>query len=85
YPNVNETNFKVWKEVVVIVLDCMDLDLTLRITFKRLKLRNENALTECVLIMKRSIPKVFRALFLRVKVQGNSLKKFSNFLPKMKK
>ena len=29
-PMLNETNFKVWKEVIEIVLGCMDLDLTLR-------------------------------------------------------
>ncbi|RDX96409.1 hypothetical protein CR513_20953, partial [Mucuna pruriens] len=54
---LNETNFKVWKKVIEIVLGCMDLDLVLWvkepillwITFKRLKLRNENALTGCAL------------------------------------
>ncbi|RDY08217.1 hypothetical protein CR513_07585, partial [Mucuna pruriens] len=29
YPNIEWTNFKVWKEVVVIVLSCMNLDLAL--------------------------------------------------------
>ncbi|RDX82029.1 hypothetical protein CR513_37230, partial [Mucuna pruriens] len=28
-PMLNETNFKVWKEAVEIVLGCMDLDLAL--------------------------------------------------------
>ncbi|RDY12341.1 hypothetical protein CR513_02898, partial [Mucuna pruriens] len=56
---LNETNFKIWKEVVDIIIGCMDLDLTLRIkklfllqkTLKRLKLRNEN---------KRSIQESFK-------------------------
>ncbi|RDY09630.1 hypothetical protein CR513_05971, partial [Mucuna pruriens] len=30
-PMLNETNFKVWKEVIDIVLGCMNLDLTLRV------------------------------------------------------
>lgn len=30
-PMLNGTNFKVWKEHVMIVLGCMDLDLALRI------------------------------------------------------
>ncbi|RDX64378.1 hypothetical protein CR513_57075, partial [Mucuna pruriens] len=66
---LNETNFKVWKEAVEIVLDCMDLDLTLRIeettptldNLQKVKIDKwECSNGMCLVIMKHFIPKAFR-------------------------
>ncbi|RDX82703.1 hypothetical protein CR513_36473, partial [Mucuna pruriens] len=71
-PMLNEMDFKVWKEAVEIVLDCMDLDLVLRVK-------------EPIPTMNNLQEKRFGALFLRVKVQVDFLKRLSNSLPKMKR
>ncbi|XP_010099271.2 uncharacterized protein LOC21398556 [Morus notabilis] len=71
-PMLNGTNFKEWKENVMIVLGCMDLDLTLRIEqptaltdqssneekwdFEKWERSNRMSL----MIMKRGIPETFR-------------------------
>ena len=71
-PVLNDTNFKNWKENVMIVLDCMDLDLALR--EERPASLNDNSSADekarmekwdrsnrmSLMIMKRSIPKTFR-------------------------
>ncbi|RDY05992.1 hypothetical protein CR513_10109, partial [Mucuna pruriens] len=58
---LNGINFKVWKKVMEIIFDCMNLDLTLRI--------------------EKLIP-TLENLEKGVKMQGSSLKKSSNSLPK---
>lgn len=68
---LNGTNFKDWEENVLIVLDCIDLDLVLRIECSTIMDRSsdddikEFAKWECsnsmsLMIMKRSISKAFR-------------------------
>ena len=78
---LNETNFKVWKEAVEIVLDCMDLDLTLRTerSTSTLEASNEVKIEKwdrsnrmCIMIMKRSIPEAFRGSI----SEGENAKKF---------
>ena len=71
-PMLNGTNFKSWKENVLIVLGVMDLDLALRVdqldplthesTFdqKREMEKWERANRMSLMIMKRAIPEVFR-------------------------
>ncbi|XP_024026324.1 uncharacterized protein LOC112093013 [Morus notabilis] len=67
-PMLNETNFKIWKENVEIVLGCMDLDDALRI--ERPTSITENPNTDKIekwvrsnrmslMIMKRPIPEAF--------------------------
>ncbi|CAH9088342.1 unnamed protein product, partial [Cuscuta europaea] len=71
-PVLNGTNFKEWKENVMIVLGCMDLDLALR-TEKPAPLKDTSTLAEkremerwertnrmSLMIMKRAIPESFR-------------------------
>ncbi|XP_024021308.1 uncharacterized protein LOC112091550 [Morus notabilis] len=71
-PMLNETNFKVWKGNVMIVLSCMDLDLALRIE-QPTTLTDESSNEEkqdfekwdcsnrmSLMIMKRGIPETFR-------------------------
>ncbi|CAH9074220.1 unnamed protein product, partial [Cuscuta europaea] len=71
-PMLNGTNFKEWKENVMIVLGCMDLDLALR-TEKPAALKDTSTLDEkremerwersnrmSLMIMKRAIPESFR-------------------------
>jgi len=68
-PMLNETNFKVWKEAMEIVLNCMDLDLALRTkrptstpeASNEVKIEKwDRSNRMCIMIMKRSIPEVFR-------------------------
>ena len=83
---LNGTNFKNWKENVLIILGCMDLDLTLRIDqppplttdsyveakkkFERWNISNRMSL----MIIKRDIPKTFRGtIFGEVTIAKNSL------------
>ena len=71
-PILNDSNFKSWQENLSIVLAVMDLDLALRVDFS-LPLTNENTPNDnrdmkrweisnsmCILIMKKTIPKLFR-------------------------
>ncbi|XP_028117109.1 uncharacterized protein LOC114314822 [Camellia sinensis] len=71
-PMLNGTNFKDWKENILIVLGCLDIDLALRIP-KPNALTAQSTLEETVyfekwdrsnrlslMIMKRGIPEVFR-------------------------
>ncbi|XP_061359691.1 uncharacterized protein LOC133303741 [Gastrolobium bilobum] len=62
-------NFKLWKEIMEIILGCMDLDLALRMekltsTTKNPNVDNiekwEHSKCMCLIIMKRSISEVFR-------------------------
>ncbi|XP_047325419.1 uncharacterized protein LOC124929169 [Impatiens glandulifera] len=68
---LNGNNFKDWKENVLIILGCMDLDLALWID--RPTITNEGTLDEkrdlekwdrlnhmCLMIIKRGIPETFR-------------------------
>ncbi|XP_047325656.1 uncharacterized protein LOC124929354 [Impatiens glandulifera] len=68
---LNGNNFKDWKENVLIILGCMDLDLALRID--RPTITDEGTLDEkrdlekwdrsnrmCLMIIKRGIPETFR-------------------------
>ena len=68
-PMFNGNNFKIWKENVKIVLDCMELDLALRMehptsTWENLNEANidkwERSHHLSLMLMKRSIPKLFR-------------------------
>ena len=71
---LNGTNFKDWKENVVIVLGCMDLDLTLRTeqppsstdssSFEEKKFYEnwEHSNRKSLMIIKHSIPKTFRGV-----------------------
>ncbi|XP_073227056.1 uncharacterized protein [Cicer arietinum] len=73
-PVLNGTNFKEWKENILIVLGCMDLDLALRIdrpsTPKDSSSSEEKLEYEkwdrsnriSLMIIKRSIPEVFRGV-----------------------
>ena len=92
-PMLNGTNFKVWKEVVEIVLGCMDLDLALRterpistpetsIEVKIEKWDWSNRM--CLMIMKRSIPKAFQGSISEGQSAKKFLEKLSNTFPKMK-
>ncbi|RDY11549.1 hypothetical protein CR513_03768, partial [Mucuna pruriens] len=65
---LNGTNSNVWKEVIKIVLDCMDLDLALQVEEPIFTLNNlqevkiekwECSNRMCLMIMKRSILEVF--------------------------
>ncbi|XP_028098227.1 uncharacterized protein LOC114297949 [Camellia sinensis] len=71
-PMLNGTNFKDWKENILIVLGCMDIDLALRMP-KQNALTVQSTPEETVyfekwdrsnrlslMIMKRGIPEVFR-------------------------
>jgi hypothetical protein len=71
-PMLNGTNFKVWKENVIIVLGCMDLDLALRVE-RPSALADESSSDDkrdlekwdrsnrmSLMIMKRAIPETFR-------------------------
>ncbi|XP_014633291.1 uncharacterized protein LOC114406614 [Glycine soja] len=78
---LNGTNFQVWKEVIEIVLDCMDLDLALRMErpTSTSKASNEVKIEKwdrsnlmCIMIMKRSIPEAFRGSI----SEGENAKKF---------
>ena len=78
---LNETNFKVWKKDIEIVLGCMDLDLTLRTKqpTSTLEASNEEKIEKwdrsnrmCIMIMKRSIPQTFRGSIF----EGENAKKF---------
>ena len=80
-PMLNETNFKVWKKDIEIVLGCMDLDLTLRTKqpTSTLEASNEEKIEKwdrsnrmCIMIMKRSIPQKFRGSIF----EGENAKKF---------
>ena len=80
-PMLNGTNFKVWKEVVEIVLGCMDLDLALRTeqsistpeTSNEVKIEKwDRSNRMCLMIMKHSIPEAFRGSI----SEGQSAKKF---------
>ncbi|XP_052111513.1 uncharacterized protein LOC127742812 [Arachis duranensis] len=64
-PMLNGSNFKVWKDIVEIVLGCMDLDIALREEKPTSTLENlsEVKIEKCersnrikIMIMKRSIP-----------------------------
>jgi len=77
---LNETNFKVWKEVVEIVLGCMDLDLVLRTERPISTLETSNAVKiekwdrynrMFLMIMKHYIPEAFRDFI----SEGQSAKK----------
>nr|KYP42935.1 hypothetical protein KK1_035642 [Cajanus cajan] len=66
---LNGTNFKAWKEAVEIILGCMDLDLALRAEKSTPNPENldedkvekwERSNRMCLMIMKRSVPEVFR-------------------------
>ncbi|RDY02216.1 hypothetical protein CR513_14362, partial [Mucuna pruriens] len=68
-PMLNGMNFKVWKEVVVIVLDCMDLYLAFRVEKTILTLDNlqeakikkwKRSNRMCLMIMKRLILEAFQ-------------------------
>ncbi|RDY11434.1 hypothetical protein CR513_03907, partial [Mucuna pruriens] len=72
---LSRTNFKVWKEIVKIIFDYMDLDLALRIkklipTLKNLKEEHSNQI--CLMIMKCSISKAFRCFI----SESQSVRKF---------
>ena len=80
-PMLNETNFKVWKEAIEIVLGCMDLDLALRTewpistpeTSNEVKIEKwDRSNRMCLMIMKRSIPEAFWGSI----SEGQSAKKF---------
>ncbi|RZC02438.1 Retrovirus-related Pol polyprotein from transposon TNT 1-94 [Glycine soja] len=80
-PMLNGTNFKVWKEAVEIVFGCMDLDLALRMerpistpeTSNEVKIEKwDRSNRMCLMIMKRSMPEVFRGSISK----GQSAKKF---------
>nr|KYP63593.1 hypothetical protein KK1_018172 [Cajanus cajan] len=71
-PMLNGTNFKVWKEAIEIILGCMDLALALRLEkptptpknpnedkVEKVEVNLENH-RMCLMIMKRSVPEVFR-------------------------
>jgi len=80
-PMLNETNFKVWKDALEIVLGCMDLDLALRMErpISTSETSNEVIIEKwdqsnrmCLMIMKRSIPEAFWGSI----SEGQSAKKF---------
>ncbi|XP_028235837.1 uncharacterized protein LOC114415113 [Glycine soja] len=80
-PMLNETNFKVWKDALEIVLGCMDLDLALRMerpistseTSNEVKIEKwDQSNRMCLMIMKRSIPEAFWGSI----SEGQSAKKF---------
>ncbi|KAL6334824.1 hypothetical protein AAG906_021792 [Vitis piasezkii] len=56
-PMLNDTNFKKWKEHIIIVLGCMDLDYALRDDRLQTLLRSNRM---SLMIMKHSIPKAIR-------------------------
>ena len=65
---LNGSNFKIWKENVEIVLDCMELDLALRMEHPTSTLENlneaniekwERSNRLSIMLMKRSIPEAF--------------------------
>ena len=79
-PMLNETNFKVWKKDIEIVLGCMDLDLTLRTKqpTSTLEASNEEKIEKwdrsnrmCIMILKRSILEAFQSSI----SQGENAKK----------
>ncbi|KAL0342559.1 UNVERIFIED_CONTAM: hypothetical protein Scaly_1918500 [Sesamum calycinum] len=97
-PMLNGSNFKSWKENLEIVLGVMDLDLALRedsppaltdkITSeqKREKERWEKSNRMCVMIMKKSIPKVFRGTMSETLTKGKDfLEHIEKRFVKMKK
>ncbi|RDX86156.1 hypothetical protein CR513_32549, partial [Mucuna pruriens] len=79
---LNETKFKVWKEVVVIVLGYMDLNLALWVEKLIPTLECFNRM--CLMIMKRLILEAFRALFFRVSA-SRFLEKIEQFFVKNEK
>ncbi|RDY07775.1 hypothetical protein CR513_08064, partial [Mucuna pruriens] len=91
---MNETNFKVEREAVEIVLNCMNLDLTLRVkepipTFDNLqKVKIEkwkHSKRMCLMIMKRSIPEAFQDSISKSQSASKFLEEIEQFLPKMKR
>ncbi|XP_015931468.1 uncharacterized protein LOC107457801 [Arachis duranensis] len=93
-PMLNGSNFKVWKDTVEIVLDCMDLDIALReekptSTPKNLnevkieKWERSNRMS--IMIMKRSISEVFRGSITENKDAKQFLKDVEKFFTKNKK
>ena len=80
-PMLNGSNFKVWKDIVEIVLGCMDLDIALREekltsipeNLNEVKIEKwERSNRMSIMIMKRSIPEAFRAQLLRIKMPNSS-------------
>ncbi|KAL2466677.1 hypothetical protein Adt_42528 [Abeliophyllum distichum] len=96
-PILNGSNFKHWKENIMIVLGCMDLDLALRIEqppalttessteAKRDIEKWDRSNRISLMIMKRSIQKPSGTLYLRSKMLINSLRILSNVLLKTKR
>ncbi|XP_042460523.1 uncharacterized protein LOC122044042 [Zingiber officinale] len=88
---LNGTNFKDWKENILIVLGCMDLDLALRTeqltapidtSFSEQRAKNEkwdrsNRIS--LMIIKRGIPKAFRSAV------SNSVTKTKEYLDEIEK
>ncbi|KAL0442205.1 UNVERIFIED_CONTAM: hypothetical protein Sradi_0159400 [Sesamum radiatum] len=94
-PMLNGSNFKSWKENLEIVLGVMDLDLALRedsppaltdkITSeqKREKERWEKSNRMCVMIMKKSIPKVFRGTMSETLTKGTGKGNIREYIMEM--
>ena len=88
-PMFNGTNFKYWKENVMIVLRCMDLDLTLRteqpssfesnssVEDKKAYEKWEHSNRLSLMIMRRTIPEIFRGTILS---EETTARKFINNL-----
>ncbi|XP_068638537.1 uncharacterized protein [Aristolochia californica] len=80
-PMLSRTNFKAWQDTMEIVLGCMDLDLALRVeqpistpdNLNEVKIEKwERSNRMCLMIMKHSIPEVFRGSM----TESKSAKKF---------
>ncbi|RDY00140.1 hypothetical protein CR513_16716, partial [Mucuna pruriens] len=88
-PMLNGINFKVWKEVVEIILDCMDLDLTLWIekhipTPQNLIEKWEHSNQMCLLIMN-SILEVFQGFISESQSARKFFKEIEQFFAKNEK
>ena len=93
-PMLNETNFKVWKEAVEIVLGCMDLGLALRIEriISTPKTSNEVKIEKwdwsnqmCLMIMKHSILEAFQGSISEDQSANKFLEKIEQYFAKNEK
>ncbi|RDY14168.1 hypothetical protein CR513_00804, partial [Mucuna pruriens] len=75
-PMLNGMNFKVWKEAVEIVLDCVDLDLTLRV---------EEPIPTMDNLQERSIREVFRGSIFESQSARKFIEEIEQFFAKNEK
>ncbi|XP_068638423.1 uncharacterized protein [Aristolochia californica] len=93
-PMLSGTNFKAWKDIVKIILSCMDLDLVLRAeppistpdNLNEVKIEKwERSNRMCLMIMKRSISEAFWGSMTESKSAKKFLEEIEQYFPKNEK